>query len=187
MSFHIGPEALINLFETYRGKKFVSLETKTVPDLNKKGRITGLTIQEKLGVDPKTIFKYSKFSAGIGYDYATLIRNRLDKDGGAQEDYQAGASWHIPYNGSTVIRQHKTKPEDLYFYVSLIANNPAKCEYMSGKKVIDVDALAEYLPTPKKPTNQGLSEDRAVEVRTLKLTSVVKLIAEGAEFIVDQK
>jgi hypothetical protein len=186
MALKIKADALVSIFEKYAGKTFVSLDTKTSPDLNKKGRESGKTLMEKLSIDPKTLFKVSKFSAGLGYDYANLIKNRLKKDGGAPEDYQAGSSWHIPYKDSTVIRQHKTKPEELYFYVSLVANNPAKVEYVAGDKVIDVEDLREFLPVPKKPTNQGLEEGREVEVRTLKLASVTSLRAEGAEFIVEQ-
>ena len=191
MSFTIKPEALIDLFETYKGKKFVSLETKTAPKLKKTGRVSGLTIQQKFGVLPETIFKFSRFSAGLGYDYVTLIHNRLIKDANlnktsySPDDYQAGTSWHIPYKNSTVIRQHKDKPNELYFYVSLIANNPAKSSYLSGNIEIDKGELAEFLDIPRKPTNQGLAPERTIEVRTLKLDSVTKLIAEGAEFIVE--
>jgi hypothetical protein len=191
MALKIKPESLINLFEEYKGKKFVSLETKTTPKLNKKGRVTGLTILEKFGVEPDTIFKYSKFSAGIGYDYVTLIHNRLIKDenlnksSSISELYQAGTTWHHAYNGSTVIRQHNTKPDELYFYVSLIANNPPKSEYRSGNKVLDKDSLAEFLDIPRKPTNQGLAPERTIEVRTLKLDSVTRFIGEGCDFLVE--
>jgi hypothetical protein len=184
VSYNVRPEALIDVFELYKGKKFISLQTKTAPDLTKKGRVSKLTFVEKFGADPKELFKYSEFSAGIGYDYATLIEHRQDKDDVPHEDYQAGTSWHIPYNNSTVIRQHKTKPDQLYFYVSLIANNPAKSEYRIGDRVIDKDALAEFLDVPRKPTNQGLASDRSIEVRTLKLDSVTRVRADGWEWIV---
>jgi hypothetical protein len=185
VSYNVRPEALIDVFELYKGKKFISLQTKTAPKLNKKGRVSKLTFQEKFNkADPDDLFKYSEFSAGIGYDYGTLIEHRLEKDGGAPEDYQAGKSWHQSYNGSTVIRQHKTKLEDLYFYISLIANNPPKSEYRIKDKVIAKEDLAEFLDVPRKPTNQGLDPDRTIEVRTLKLDSVTRVRADGWEWIV---
>ncbi len=144
MPFHIKPETLIGLFELYRGKTFCSLHTCTIPKLLKSGRVSGESIQAKFNVHPATIRKYSEFSAGIGYDYAYLIMNRLIKDGKSPFDYEPGESWHRPYQSlggggtfytSTVIREHKTRPGELYFYVSLIANNPAKVEYRSGSTV----------------------------------------------------
>jgi hypothetical protein len=55
-------------------------------------------------------------------------------------------------------------------------------EYRIGDRVIDKDALAEFLDVPRKPTNQGL--ERPVEVRTLKLDSVTRVRADGWEWIV---
>jgi hypothetical protein len=183
MAFNIKPEALISLFELYKGKTFCHLDTCTVPKLNKKGRVSGLTIHEIFLVSPDTIRKYSEFSAGIGYEYAYVVMNRLIKDGKSPFDYQPGDTWHEPYNGSTVIRRHKTNG-DLYVFVTLIANNPAKVEYRSGELVLPTEELKEFLPTEHKATNQGLDKDRVVDVRTLKLVSITRLVAEKAEYIV---
>jgi len=185
MPFNIKPDALIDLFEKYKGKTLCSLDTDTLPDLKKTGRVTGKTFKEKFGVEPEQLHKLSKFSAGIGYEYAYTVMNRLIKDGASPFDYQPGNSWHVPYKNSTVIRKNKNKEEDLYFYVTLIANNPPKVEYKAGKKVIKAEDLAEFLDLPRKATNQGLEPERVVEVRTLKLTSVKRLRAESAEFIVE--
>ena len=183
MSFHISQDTLVGLLEKYKGKTFCSLETCTVPRLLKHGRVTGLSIEEKLEVQPDTIRKYSKFSAGIGYEYAYVVMNRLIKDGKSPFDYQPGETWHEPYKGSTVIRKHK-KSDDLYVYVALVANNPAKAEYRSGDRVISEEDLKEFLPVEHFPTNQGLDEGREVKVRTLKLGSITKLIVEKAVYII---
>lgn len=184
VSYRVRPEALIDVFELYNGKSFIGLHTKTAPDLKKTGRVSGKTFEEAFGAKPEELFKYSEYTAGLGYSYATLIENRLKKDGGSPSDYQAGKSWHIPYNGSTVIRQHKDKPDQLYFYVSLIANNPVKSEYRIGDRVIDKDALAEFLDVPRVAKNQGLAPERTVKVQTLKLDSVTRVRADGWEWIV---
>lgn len=187
VTYQVRPEALIDVFELYKGKKFISLKTETLPELKKTGRVTKMTFEEKFGAKPETLLKHSEYTAGIGYDYAHLIENRLEKDGGSREDYQAGKSWHIPYNGSTVIRQHKDKPDQLYFYVSLIANNPAKSEYRIGDRVIDKDDLAEFLDVPRVAKNQGLAPERTIKVQTLKLDSVTRVRADGWEWIVVKK
>ena len=180
----VKPESLIGLFEKYKGKTLCSLDTDTKPELIKKGRASGKTILEKFGVAPEEIHKLSHFSAGIGYEYAYVVMNRLIKDEKSPFDYIPGESWHVPYNNSTVIRKHKSK-DDLYFFVTLIANNRPSVKYVAGDKELDEDALVEFLPPPRKPTNQGLDSGREVEVRTLKLSSVKKLRAEKVEFIVE--
>jgi hypothetical protein len=183
MSFHIDCKTLVGLLEKYKGKTFCHLDTCTIPKLLKHGRVTGLTVQVKLGIKPDKVRKYSSFGAGIGYEYAYLVMNRLIKDEKSPLDYQPGESWHVPYNGSTVIRQHKTNG-DLYVFVALVANNPPTAEYRAGNKVIPAEDLKEFLPVEYEAKNQGLDPEREVKVRTLKLASVTRLVAEKAEYIV---
>jgi hypothetical protein len=183
MAFNITASALVPLFEQYKGKTFCHLDTVTIPKLTKKGRDTGLTIQQKFAVDPDMIRKYSSFGAGIGYEYASIVTGRLEKDGKDVLDYQPGTTWHQPHNGSTVIREHKTNGE-LYVFVALIANNPPKVEYRAGNTVIPTEELKEFLPKEYEAANQGLDKDRQVKVITLKLESIVRLVAEKAEYII---
>ena len=182
MPFNIKADALVDIFEQYKGHTFCSLDTCTIPHLNKTGRVSGQTVMAKLGVNPVDIRKYSEFSAGIGYEYAYTVMNRLIKDGKPPFDYKPGETWHVPYGNSTVIRQHP-KTGELYFYVTLIANNPPYTEYRAGK-VLDRKDLEEFLAKDYTPANQGLAPDRVVEVRTLKLASVTRVVADKAEFIV---
>ena len=167
---------LPELFEKFKGTSFVGLKTKTTPKLLKKGRVSGKTLLEAVGTDE--VVKESAFSAGIGYDYATSVKNKLLKEGKSEDEYEAGETWHIPYNGSKVIRQHR-KTGELYFYVSLNTNNPSKAEYFDVKNgtVIPKEVLEEFLPVEKAPTNQGVEEGNEVLVRTLKLGSVASLSA----------
>jgi hypothetical protein len=184
MSLNIKKETLVGLLENYKGHTFCHLDTVTSPKLLKKGRETGLSVQEKFGVNPDMIKKHSSFGCGIGFEYAETVKNRLVKDGKNPTDYQAGESWHISHNGSTVIREHKNTGE-LYFYASLIANNRPVSEYKAENVVINKDDLKEYLPVESAPKNQGLDEGREIEVRTLKLSSVKRLVAENSEYIVE--
>lgn len=180
--FTIKAEALVALLEMFKGKTFAAFDACTIPKLNKKGRVSGMSFKEKFGLDPDKLRKYSHFSAGVGYEYAYVVMNRLIKDGASPFDYQPGETWHEPYQGSTVIRQKKSDPSELYFFATLICNNPPKSEYRAGDLALDKEALAEFLPVPSKPTNQGLGEGREVEVRTFKLRSIQKLRIENAEY-----
>jgi hypothetical protein len=178
----ITPKQLVPLFEKFAGASFVGLRTKTVPKLNKKGRSSGLTLSEKFG--NAQIVKFSEFSAGIGYDYKKSIERKLVKEGKEVSEYVAGESWHVSYNDSKVIRQHKNNGE-LYFYVSLNSNNgKGKSEFFDIRngKVIAREEIQEFLPKESAPTNQGVEEGNEVLVRTLKLDSVVSLSACGEVF-----
>ena len=181
----VTPLELCKVIDGLDSHSFAGFRTQTKPTLNKKGRVTGQTIQEKLGIDPSNIVKLSAFIAGIGYDYPQMVQNRLLKEGKSVDDYQKGNSWHIPYGDSKTIRKHKDKDE-LFFYAFLVANNPSSSIYMdvsTGNEIAKAD-LEEYLKVNKAPVNQGLEEGNEVKVRTLKLNSVVSLSAMGNEYSV---
>ena len=57
---------------------------------------------------------------------------------------------------------------------------------MPGSRVLSIEDLKEFLPVEHKPTNQGLDPGREVNVITLKLDSITKLVAEGTEFIISK-
>lgn len=187
----IKPIDLVSIFEAYKGKRFVHLRTSTVPSLTKKGRTTKKTFSEVFNADSSSLMKVSDFKAGLGYDYTSLVHNRLAKEDKPPETYEAGTSWHIPFNGSSVIRCHKSNKDALYFYVSLISTqkNPPKTEYMINGvslaseqvKILKEEFLSK--PAPDISTRQGIENPKfTVNVRVLKLDSVKYLKADGVEY-----
>ena len=161
------------------GCTFARLKTVTTPKLNKKNRKTG----EPLTIPASNIRKISEFSAGLGYDYKKSVENRLVKEGKDVSEYEAGETWHESYNGSKVIRKHK-KTDELYFYVSLNANNKSEVKFVdvvTGNEIPKTD-LEDFLPPEHTPSNQGLSEGNEVIVRTLKLESLKGLSACGETY-----
>jgi hypothetical protein len=183
----INQDQLIEMLGNYPKHTFASLITETTPKLIKKGRDSGLSPAEK-GINAPNIRKYSEFVCGLGFDYQTMILNRLNKEGKDADDYLKGTSWHIPVPGSRVLRQHKDESKRDGFYVNVfcIANNTPKVCYfdcISGNQ-IEKEQLTEYLPTEHAPSNQGLNEGNEVNVRTFKMTSIKKLVVDGIEYIV---
>lgn len=170
---------LVGKFENYAGiGSFVNLTTETDPKCLKKSRTTKQPIEEAIGVSGNCIIKISTFGAGIGYDYKKSIENKLIKEGKSIEEYEAKESWHVPYNDSKVIRKHKSSDE-LYFYVTLNANSGSESKYINiitGEE-IPKETLKDFLPINANPSNQGLEEGNEVQVRTLKLNSVIRLSA----------
>lgn len=188
MATTIKSTELVGKFEDYsNGCSFVHLTTITEPKLLKKSRTTKQTIEEVVGVSSNVVVKVSTFGAGIGYDYTKSVQNKLLKEGKSVEEYEPKESWHVPYKDSKVIRKHKSSDE-LYFYVTLNANNKTTSKYMNkvtGEEIPE-DKLVDFLPVESAPKNQGVEEGNEVLVRTLKLNSVIRLSACGEVYNVEK-
>lgn len=172
------------------GCSFAHVKTVTDPKLLKKSRVTKLPLP-----NADKIVKVSEFGCGIGYSYDKSVENRLLaehadalKEGTITKEevlakHEKGDTWHEPFNGSKVIRQHK-KTKEKYFYVQLNANTIPSVKYVdiSTGTELSKDFLKDYLPTESAPTNQGLSEENVVQMRTLKLESLKGLSACGETY-----
>lgn len=166
-------EGLANLLKDFNKKSFVSLHTVTEPKLNKKGRVSGLSVLEMVGAKAENIRKVSDMVVGLGYDYQDLVLNRLiNKAGKDFQDYQPGESWHIPWEKSTTVHMHKTTGEK-YFFVECIANNDPKSCYVdiSTGAELSKEKLEEFLPKDYPPKNQGLDKGVRYSV-TLRIDGV---------------
>jgi hypothetical protein len=175
-------EGLATLLKDFNKKVFASIHAVTKPKLTKKGRVSGKTVPEAVGVDADKIRKVTDMVVGVGYDYQDLVLNRLiNKEGKSWDDYTPGESWHIPWEGSTMVHQHKTTGEK-YFFVECIANNKPKSQFVNIETGIEVsrEVLEEFLPKESEPQNQGL--DKPVVVRTFKLDSIKKLKVNGTTY-----
>lgn len=191
----VSVEGAVNLLEGILAKgltgcSFAHIRTVTDPKLLKKSRVTKMPLP-----NADKIVKVSEFGCGIGYSYDKSVENRLlaenaeaIKAGIVSKEvvldmHEKGDTWHEPFNGSKVIRQHK-KTKEKYFYVQLNANTIPSVKYVdvSTGAEIPKDVLKDYLPTESVPTNQGLSKENVVQVRTLKLESLKGLSACGETF-----
>jgi hypothetical protein len=172
-------EGLAKLLKDFDKKSFVSMHTVTSPKLNRKGRVSGQSVMEAIGVATENIRKVSDMVVGLGYDYQDLVLNRLiNKEGKDFEDYKPGESWHVPWEESSTVHMHKTTGEK-YFFVECIANNPPKSCYVDISTGVELskDKLEEFLPKDSPPKNQGL--DNPIVVRTFKLDSIKRLKVGG--------
>ena len=176
----ISSNVLPDLFEGFDKTTFIGIETATQPKLNKTGRVSGLTVVEKLKINPENIIKLAKYNAGLGYDYGTAVRNKLIKEGKDPSSYVPKDTWHQAYKGSTVIREHKTTGE-LYFQITLNTNNKSTHVFIdkTNSAIIEDEDLAEFLPPKSASKNQGVEEGNEVEVQVLKLDSILSISACG--------
>lgn len=179
----ISRDDLIKIFEEKRGHSFISVQTETIPVLNKRGRISGLSIEEKFGCLPSEIIKVSQFTCMIGLDYSHVIKSRLEKEGKTIDEYIKGESWHEAVPGTRNLRRHK-KTKELFVYLFMLANNKPISAYYANGVMIDKEKIGEFLPIKSIPTNQGLSSGNEVIVRTFKLSSIRRIKMDNEEFIV---
>lgn len=181
--------------------KFCGLSTVTVPKLTKKDRNTGEPWAVTFpGVDPTNVRKVAHGVALSGPDYVSIIEGRHDKaeaNGEAHGAYEAGETWHEAVPGTKALRRHKGTG-DLYAYfafVSKVKKGDRWIPLKSKTRIVDITTgaeldktrLAAFLPVEKTPTNQGLSEDEAVIVRTYKLESIRALTVDGTVYTVISK
>jgi hypothetical protein len=187
----IDVDGLINLLQDFAGHTIAYLRTLTVPKFNKSGRASGESMLCTLGIEPETVRKISLYSVRIGYNYRTSVENALDRQGLATTDYKAGTSWHRPYvlpsgqTSKTVVIHPVTMVKYVMVQVNKVrGKSNIKSMYvdMSTGKAIDKALLQEFLPPKSAPKNQGLDEEHAINVQTLKLSSVKRLAFQGTVY-----
>ena len=181
----ISTDELVKLLDNYDKHTFIGVESETIPTVNQKGRESKITCIDKFGCSPKSVRKVAEFTCGLGYDYKHVISTRLAKEGKTIDEYKAGDTWHVPVDGTKNLRMHPATGE-LYVWLFLIANGQPKAAYYNAEtgQQIDREALKEFLPVEKAPTNQGLDEGHEVQVRLFKLASIKKIKMDGKELIV---
>ena len=169
-------DELVNQFKGITRHQLVSVTVNTEPKLNQKGRVSGMSLSAKLGTTPEAIVKVSKYVGNIAFDYAKSMENALVKEGKESNTepvtYVPKESWHQPYEGSAVIREHKTNGGK-YFYIKVgDTNNEPKIEYYDTKNhsIIPVEDMEEFL-APSYPSK--------VNVRLPKIENIVEISACG--------
>jgi hypothetical protein len=74
----------------------------------------------------------------------------------------------------------------LYFYLFLTAKGKTFVRYVDTKRGVEIDTavIKPFLTAPSVPKNQGLDDEHTVNVRTLKLASLLSIKMDGEEYIV---
>lgn len=177
---------LLKMLRLYDGKQFWSIRTVTKPDLIQTGRVTGNKFQEVFGFPPERLRKVSNMVIGLGYDYSSVVANRLVKEDKSKDEFKRGKSWHCPaYEDSTIIRKHEDDVDGtgtLYVSVNCIANNTPQVTFVdieSGAE-IDKERLSEFLKKTYKPKNQGL--DNPVIYRMFKVEGIEEMTCNGITY-----
>jgi hypothetical protein len=187
----IDVDGLMNMLDDFAGHTIAYIRTLTTPKFNQGGRASGESMLCTLGIEPETVRKISLYSVRIGYDYRTSVENALDRQGLPATAYVAGKSWHRPFTlpsgqtSKTVVIHPVTKEKYFYLQINKIGGKShIKSMYvdMSTGKAIDYKLLAEFLPPKSAPKNQGLDAEHAINVQTLKQSSVKRLAFQGTVY-----
>ncbi|MCX5884357.1 MAG: hypothetical protein NT096_00330 [Proteobacteria bacterium] len=192
----IDVDGLIDMLQDFSGHTIAYIRTLTIPKFNQGHRVTKESMLATLGIEPETVRKISLYSVRIGYDYRTSVENALDRQGLPTTDYKAGTSWHRPYvlpsgqTSKTVVIHPNTREKYILATINKVKDSSGKLKAniksmyvdMSTGKFIDKDLLKDFLPPKSAPKNQGLDEEHAVLVQTLKLASVKRLAFQGTVY-----
>lgn len=183
MLVKITADKMVETLKDFDLKSFASIKAVTKP-LAKASKKTQAAVMAATGSHPDNIRKFASIVIGLGYDYDKLVGNRRIKEDKTPE-FDKGASWHVPYEGSTTIRTNPNNLDEKYMYVACIANNKPKTSYFDVVKgvAIDENVIAPYLPNKSIPTNQGL--ENPIIVRTYKMENIKELTIGGNTFQID--
>ena len=183
-STFIDRKDLVNLLDNYPKHTFVSIESETIPRINKGTKLPQLFI-DKFNCDVSEVRKVSQFTCMIGLDYRHVIEARLQKEGKSVDEYEAGETWHEAVPGTKNLRQHKNTKE-IYVWLFCVANNTPTSAYYDMRHgiMLDKEELNPYLPKESTPSNQGLTEGNEVIPRTYKLESIRKITIDKETFTV---
>lgn len=179
----------VNMLENFNGTSgtFATVYTKTDPSFKSKKILPD--VSKSTGCNPSDIKKLSSWQIKVNTDYESTIQSRKDnlekKEGITTENYERGESWHIPFNGSKMIHQHKTNGT-LYFFFIAAKNGNNETRYIdesTGKDIPEIQ-IKEYLKDSGKADNQHLPDDEQVIVRCLKLDSLKAISLCGEKYII---
>ena len=176
---------LVDLLEGKTAHTFIGIETETIPELTVKDRITKVSAEDTFGCSKQQVKKITMANVGLGYDYRSLIVNRLKKEGKSESEYVEGKTWHMALDGTKNMRVNP-KTGELYVWVFYIANNiPKTCFYNSVTGTeINKALLTNFLPKESTADNQGLSEGNEIVPRLYKLESIKKITIDKEEYII---
>jgi hypothetical protein len=183
-------KTLIGFFTNHNGASMATLETKTMPKVNKTNGKRGDA--KKLFVDEfngKTIYKIAKRYVAIGHRYATAMQNRLDKEETETTYTPEPRKWGERI-GSTVLFAHNESIYLEYYYLS--ANSQKSTHHYvwgDGTQLTDEEltiAKEQYNLDPqksvsKKQSSLGLTNENKVIINCMKIANVLSVKAFGTE------
>lgn len=116
-------------------------------------------------------------SVAVGASYENMVKKKLIKEGKDPLDFVAGS---LPWGtriGNTPLIEHKGQ-----VYIQMIFMKGGDTVYRHGATVIEESDIQGYTKPKPKAESQGELEDK-VEIRTLKLDSIVKLRINKQEYV----
>jgi hypothetical protein len=159
------------------GASAVSLVMNTVPDIKKKNRITkGTTPSEYFDIR-----KVSYVNGFLNFDYQNSVNRQLEREG-QEADFKVQSAWfeHVTGDARPIVRQ-KADHSKIYVQVKCERVLDAKYILPNGDEV-DSATLADYLPLPSKPKNQGT--EKPIITFTVSLDNVTSFTAKGETYTV---
>lgn len=170
------------------GNTFMKITTCTEPAMNKKSRVSG-------NPNPYTDVKcISELTISLGFDYESAVNRQRIKELMDQysiskenaeiinEQFYSQSLWKG--KGQHVNRYTVTHTDTGKLYLIYRPNTKISQMFINsiGQKIPE-EALEEYCPPKSKSASQGLEKE--VQVRTLKLESILQFVINGITYNVE--
>jgi hypothetical protein len=137
---------------------------------------------KKTGNPYSQINKLSKVSVILNTDYVKAVTNQLAREDKEATEYTQGKNTNpLTFGENNQFIGVNNKGE---FVLQYRPNDNVKTQtfYFADGKRVEKSAIAEYLPTVSKPTNQGT--DREIMWRKVNLSNVLRLTVNGTTYTV---
>jgi hypothetical protein len=140
------------------------------------------------------ITKLTEYSACVNGIYQDAINRRKEKEG-QEANFEAQANWQVKiYDGvnGCIVAKRKEVENGLPLtetYVQLVSNTSKSSDYeIQGRKASEqeVATIKQWRKDGKKDAakSQGLTEENAVVIRTIKLSGVTSVHANGIKLAI---
>lgn len=163
---------LVNLLTEIRGSTFITIMTKTVPDMKLKGNpYRG------------NCFKIATLNGQVNFFYDEAVLRRLEKEGKDSSSFHKGESWHEavcrPDGTLTPLCRHKETGE--YYLRFRCIQNVSEARYITAKgKRCNMRKLKPFLRPASTYENQGC--DDPIRILVYKLENILQITINGISY-----
>lgn len=166
----IDPKELLDRLSQIKGSKIITVVMHTEVKLLKKSRDT------REPCPFKTVTKRTRCKVMVGTDFQNGVNNYQEKQGG-ERDFEAQPHLYADTNHEEqpVIAKHRFKDQ---YYMNGRLTETYETELYADGKLIDKDALKEYMPA-KKPKPQGDPRGQWRNIKVFPECSIEQINTDG--------
>ncbi len=170
---------LIELLDSTSRAEFVTLQTKTKPDMNK----TGNPYYDKVAKD-FTIRKISSVNGIVHWSYSNAVNNQREREGWNQEEFEPQArTWGERLSAKSCIIAHKGKDGILRHYLEMKVEKTLGHNYVSLQgTLLNKADIQPFLNMHVQPATQETLKE--IFLRDYRLDSIKAITLRGTDYVI---